>query len=88
MPTKPAQKPVATVVTMTAMDDLATGRDAAAYRVRKRVKLRELAPRLKTPTGAGMSIDALCRYEHGDRKWTAELLAKYVQSVDTIADNF
>lgn len=77
-------KPTLTTTLRPAVDDVATGAQARAYRVARRIRLDELAERLKTPTGVRMTVPNLSHYEFGDRKWTQALFNDYVAAVDAI----
>ena len=59
------------------------------YRVQHRVKLRELARKLKTPTGKLFLISNLCALENGAAgTWTPEFEANYMAAVDAVAGKF
>ena len=73
------------VTTLAAIpDDAATGAAARRYRMDRRIRLEELAERLKSPNGVRMTTPNLSHYEHGNRQWTAEFFADYIAAVDAI----
>ena len=55
------------------------------YRVQNRVKLRELAAKLRTPTGKKFLVSNLCAKENGAAgTWTPEFEANYMAGVDAV----
>lgn len=64
------------------IDHIATGAAAKAYRVSKRVLLREIAPKLGFSEASGPA-----HMESGRIQWTPEKHAQYVAAVDSVIES-
>jgi hypothetical protein len=75
-----------TLQTRTIIDDIETGRAARKYREIRRIRLCEVATRVKGPAGRLLGAANLAHFEAGRRHWTADILNAYVRVVDEVAE--